>query len=224
MAVSLPVLTIPWRCKILNNMKIQKLNLSTAGYSDPGFLKKTNSVYVSMKNNPAFPKTVPPLADFKAAVDAFGTSLFDAAGGDRIAVAAKNEKRAELEALYVQLGRYVMYAAEGNVAIMISSGFTLGKDREPSHLQKPGAVTLTNGVTSGDLESMIATVKGCKIYLHQISDSEPTENTVWESRTCSRSRYTFKGLVPGKKFWVRIAATGSGQQIAYSPVASQFVQ
>ena len=50
MAVSLPVPTIPWRCKILINMKIQKLNLST-GYSDPGFLKKTNSVYASMKSN-----------------------------------------------------------------------------------------------------------------------------------------------------------------------------
>ena len=77
---------------------------------------------------------------------------------------------------------------------------------------------------SFDLASKVFAVKGCKLYLHQISDSEPSDNTVWDIRTCSRSRYTFKGLVPGKKYWVRVAATASGEQIAYSTVASQYVQ
>jgi len=205
-------------------MAIPKLNLNTRGYSDPDFLKQANFVYASLKSNPAFPKTVPPLADFKAGIDAFGDSLVGAAGGDHSMVATKNAKRAALEALYVQLGQYIMYAAGGNVANLVSSGFSLAKEPEPVYLQNPGNVLLYNGITSGDLASKVFAVKGCKLYLHQISDSEPTDNTVWDIRTCSRSRYTFKGLVPGKKYWVRVAATASGEQIAYSTVASQYVQ
>jgi len=204
-------------------MKIIKLNLSASNYSDPDFLKKANFVLTSMTGNAAFPKTVPPLAEFKVAIDAFSEGLVGAAGGNHSMVATKNEKRAELEALYVKLGLYVMYIAVGNVAVLVSSGFTLAKEREPVYIQNPGNVTLTNGVTSGDLESMVANVKGNKIYLHQITDNEPGDHTVWDTRTCSRSRYTFKGLVPGKKYWVRVAATASGDQIAYSTVASQYV-
>jgi hypothetical protein len=205
-------------------MKVPTLNLSTQNYSDSRFLKKTNYVYASMTGNAFFPAPVPPLIDFKVANEAFATSLVAASCGDHSSVAAKKERRAELEALYVKLGLYVMYTAAGNVAILVSSGFTLAKNREPIYIQNPGNVTLTNGVTSGELLSKVNKVKGGKTYLHQISDSEPTEHTVWDTRTCSRSRYTFKGLLPGKRYWVRVAATASGEQIAYSTVASQYVQ
>ncbi|MDE3184754.1 MAG: fibronectin type III domain-containing protein [Bacteroidota bacterium] len=204
-------------------MKIQKLNLSTNTYSDADFLNKARYVLESMTDKPAFPNPVPPLSAFASAIDAYSTSLLGAAGGTHALVAVKNENRAALETLYVQLGMYVMYIAAGNTAVLASSGFTLAKEREPVYITNPGNVTLVNGVTSGELESSVANVKGSKLYLHQISDSEPAENTVWDTRTCSRSKYTFKGLTPGKKYWVRIAATASGEQIAYSTVGSQYV-
>ncbi len=204
-------------------MKNSKLNLSTSTYSDADFLIQTTFVKDSMDGNPDFPNPVPPLAAFADAITSYSDSLGGAAAGNHALVAIKNEKRAELEAIYVQLGLYVMYVAAGNTAILASSGFTLAKEREPVYITNPGNVTLVNGVTSGELQSSVTNVKGSKIYLHQITDSQPDENTVWETRTCSRSKYTFKGLTPGKKYWVRVAATGSGDQIAYSTIASQFV-
>jgi hypothetical protein len=204
-------------------MKVAKLNLSTSPYTDADFLGKAKYVLACLTGNPSFPSPVPPLADLSAAIDAFALALVGAASGTHALVAAKNERRAELEAVYVQLGMYVMYVANGSVELLTQSGYTVAKDREPVYISNPGNVTLANGVTSGDLDCMVAAVKGSKLYLHQISDSEPAENTVWDSRTCSRSKYTFKGLQPGKKYWVRVAATGSGDQIAYSTIASQYV-
>ena len=202
---------------------MSKLNLSTSPYSDSDFLTKTQLVYASMDGNPFFVAPVPPLESFSGAISAFAEALIGALAGSHAAVATKNQKRAELESIYVQLGLYVMYVANGNTEILASSSYTLGKQPEPVYITNPGSVTLANGVTSGQLESVVAAVKGSKVYLHQITDVEPTPETVWDSRTCSRSKYTFKDLAAGKMYWVRVAATGSGDQIAYSPVASQIV-
>lgn len=204
-------------------MKVAKLTLSTSPYTDADFLGRSQYVLSCLTGNTSFPSPVPPLADLSAAIDAFALARVGAASGTHALVAAKNERRAELEAVYVQLGMYVMYVANGSVELLIQSGYPVAKDREPVYISNPGNVTLSNGVTSGELESVVAAVKGSRLYLFQITDAEPSDNTLWDSRTCSRCKYTFKGLQPGKKYWVRVAATGSGDQIAYSTIASQYV-
>lgn len=205
-------------------MKVAKLNLSTSRYSDADFLRRSQYVLACLTGNDSFPSPVPPLADLSAAVEAYSLALVGADSGTHGLVAAKNERRAELEAVYVQLGMYVMYVANGSAELLTQSGYPVAKDREPVYISNPGHVTLVNGVTSGELDSSVDAVKGSRLYLFQITDTEPTETTVWASSyTCSRCKYTFKGLQPGKKYWVRVAATGSGDQIAYSTIASQYV-
>lgn len=204
-------------------MKFPKLNLSTSIFTDAEFLTKTRYILLSLTGKPAFPDPVPPLADLSKAIDRFSDSMVGASSGTHGLVAAKNERRAELEAVYIQLGMYVMYIANGNLELLKQSGYTVAKDPEPVYITNPGNVTLYNGVTSGELDSSVTAVRGAKVYLYQITDSEPKENTVWDSRTCSRSKYTFRGLTPGKKHCIRVAVTGSGDQIAYSTIASQYV-
>ena len=204
-------------------MKIAKLNLSTSGFSDADFLRKAEYVMTCLTGNTSFPSPVPPLADLSDAIEAFSQSLLGADAGNHGLVAAKNERRMELNAVYVQLGMYVMYIANGSVELLTQSGYPVSKEPEPIYISNPGNVTLVNGVTSGQLDASVAAVKGCKLYLFQLTESDPTEETVWDSHTCSRRKYSFKSLVPGKKYWVRVAATGSGNQITYSTIASQFV-
>ena len=36
----------------------------------------------------------------------------------------------------------------------------------------------------------------------------------------SKSQYVFRGLVPGKQYWIRVAALGTRSQIAYSTIAT----
>lgn len=205
-------------------MKMQRISTSFSYFTDANFEQKAEYILEQMNGNASFATPQPSLADVQTAVTAYSQALVEAAGQDRTLVAFKNEARRELEVLLGKLGMYVMNIALGNVAMLTSSGFTLLKSSEPLYIENPGNVTITNGVTSGELVVAVVSVKGAKSYLHQIATEQPTENTEWESTASSRSKFTYSNLQPGKQYWVRIAVVGSRGQIAYSPVSTQFAQ
>lgn len=205
-------------------MKMQKININFDRYSDADFENKAAYILASMKNNPAFPTPIPTLVDVEAALTKFSADLTAAATLDRVAIAEKNKSRLELELLLGQLGLYVMFIANGDTAILTSSGYTLSKVPEPRYITNPGNVNLSNGITSGELVASVKAVAGANGYLYQVATEEPTDSTQWESNYSGRSKFTFTGLIPGKRYWIRVAVTGRDEQVAYSPVASQYVQ
>ena len=205
-------------------MKIQKINLGFSSYTDAEFEQKAQLILASMTGNPAFPSPVPPLTEVSAALTLFSADLVAAGTLDRTAVAKKNASRQALEKLLGQLGMFVMYVANGDAPILTSSGYTLSKQPEPVYITNPGNVTISNGISSGEMEAAVTTVKGGRNYNFQLAEAEPTAETDWQSNSSSRSKFTFKNLQPGKRYWVRVVVTGSGEQVAYSNVASRFVQ
>jgi hypothetical protein len=204
-------------------MKKQKINLSYRSYSDSAFLNKAGHIVSSMTNNIYFSNPVPPLADVQDALDAYSTALVAAADLGRVNVANKNKAREVLEKLLAQLGMYVMYVANGDVLILTSSGYTLSKSPEPRYIENPGNVTLTNGITSGEIIGAVKNV-ATSGYTFEITDTLPTEETIWLSTPSSKSQFTFKNLVAGKQYWIRVAALGKRSQVAYSTVATMFAQ
>ena len=202
-------------------MKTARIQLDFSRFTDADFLQKSLYIITCMTGNVSFPAPVPPLADVQAAYETYSSGLAAAAALGRQAVLDKNIGREELERVLGQLGRYVMYVANGNESILGSSGFTLAKMPQPMVLDTPGNVTLEHGDNPGELISQVPKQNGIT-FNHQITDALPTEETVWTSHTVSTSRYTFTGLVPGKQYWVRVAALGSRKQVKYSTVATQF--
>ncbi len=205
-------------------MRAQKVTLSFRSISDSDFLKQGVFINGSMTGNPSFPDPIPTMAQVLAGVTSYSGWLSAASGLGRNNVAQKNKARLDLEGQLQQLGMYVMYVANGDAAILTSSGFTLSKMPEPSYISNPGNVTLKNGVTSGELVDSVKNVDAARLYFHEISETAPAEATVWTRSQSSKSRFVFTGLTPGKQYWVRVAAVGSGEQLAYSTVATQFVQ
>lgn len=205
-------------------MVLQKISLNFQKYTDADFLNKAGHILTSMTNNSFFSDPIPPLTVLSAAVARYGSALLAAENLGKTNIAEKNQAREDLEGILVQLGMYVMYAANGSVPVLTSSGYSLTKMREPRYISNPGNVTLTNGVTSGQMEAFVKGVKVADHFLHQITDTLPTEITVWTSTPSSKSKFVFTGLTPGKQYWVRIAVVGTGEQIAYSTIATQFAQ
>jgi hypothetical protein len=205
-------------------MRTAKISISFSFYSDVNLEAKASYIIASMKGNPSFTDPVPNIAELQAALKQFSADLLAAANLDRKKIANKNASRAVLEQLLTELGMYVMYVAKGNEATLTSSGFTLGKIPQPRYIDNPGNVTLSNGITSGQMVASVVAVKGNSGYVYEICAEQPTETNVWTSFAASRSKFTFTNLLPGKKYWIRVAATGFRGQIAYSPVASQFAQ
>lgn len=205
-------------------MKIVKVSINFSSYTDSDLETKAEMIIKNMTGNPDFKDPVPTLADLQTVVTAYSNALVKAANLGRSNVAEKNKLRRQLELLLSQLGMYVMYIAKGDAVILTGSGFTLTKTPEPLYITNPGNVSLNNGITSGELVASVKAVKGARSYLHQITPEPLTAESTWESNAVSTSSFTFKNLQPGKKYWIRVAAVGSGRQIAYSPNSSQYVQ
>ncbi len=205
-------------------MNTAEISISFSRYSDANLETKAQHIVASLTGNAAYPTPTPKLSDLEAALTAYTNAKIAAEALGRVNVAEKNKARTALQLVLTAMGRYVIFTANGDITTLISSGYTLFKEPEPQHLPAVGNVTLSNGITAGELIASVKRPKGAKNYLHQISAVLPTDNTVWTSNPSSRSRYTFTNLQPGKQYWVRVAASGSNQQLAYSAVATQFAQ
>jgi hypothetical protein len=203
---------------------MKKVSISFDKFGDVNFQQKSQFIYGSLNGNPWYVNLVPALPEVKMAIDKYATDLAAAATRERNAVALKNQSRTVLEGLLKQLGLSVMTEANGDEAALVSSGFTLNKDREPSYITNPGNVTLSNGITSGQMISSIKVVAGGKSYVHEIASELPVDESMWVSHTSSASKFVFNNLVPGKQYWVRVAVIGSREQKAYSTVGTMFAQ
>lgn len=204
--------------------KMKKIRISFSRFTDVNFRKNGEHVYDSLVNNTAFVTLATLLVVVKTALDKYTADLAAAATNDKNAVAQKNQSRFELTALLQQLGLAVMAEANGNEAMLISSGFTLVKTREVRYIANPGNVTVSQGITSGQMISMVKGQKAATGYVHQMTTELPDDNTAWISKNSSSSKFAWEGLVPGKQYWVRVAVIGSRKQIAYSTVAVWFAQ
>jgi hypothetical protein len=177
-----------------------------------------------MRNNPHFPDPLPPLDIIGELVNEFNDSLTDAATKNKVDIAVKNKLRKQLEHQLGRLALYVMYVADENEAILLSSGYNLTKKRAGNNLGEADAPTLTSGSGSGEIVCMIRAVKGAKYYLFEITSGDLTAESIWETHSCSRRKYTFTNLTPGQKYSVRIAVLGTGKQKVYSQPASLWAQ
>ncbi len=205
-------------------MNTAKASIRFSRYSDADFETKAEYIVSCMTGNPAFTSPIPTLADVQTALTKYSADLVAAAGRGLVAVAEKNKSRNALELLLTQLGMYVMYIANGDEAILTSSGYTLVKMPTSLQLGNLGQVEVTNGQTSGVLETSVKSQKGIRSFSHEYTDSPPTEDTKWLSTPSSRANFAFTNLLPGKQYWFRVGAVGARNQVVYSSVASQFAQ
>lgn len=205
-------------------MKTSKLSLSFSRFTDDSLETKAESILQSLTGNANFPSPVPPLTDLQTAITNYSTALVAAATKDRVKVAEKNQYRSQLEAVLNQLGMYVMYVANGNAVMLASSGYDMAKQPQSNNLEEPGVVTITNGITTGQLVASLKRVKGAYSYLYQITPDPLTATSVWDSHAVIKASNTFINLSAGKKYWIRIGAVGSGSQLAFTPLTSQVAQ
>jgi hypothetical protein len=204
--------------------KNPSLLLSFLQYTEAELLVKAHLIIEKMTGNTALANPVPALADVQAATTAYSNALTEARklGIDNVAI--KNDKRALLEQVLQQLGRWVIFMADSNITVLLSSGFDVTKAPEPIQLEDPGNPMLENGLGSGTIICRVKRVKGAVSFSHEYTDTLPAPNVVWQSCVSSRSRYEFSNLVPGRQYWFRVQVSGCNNQQVCTPVASKYVQ
>ena len=188
---------------------------------DAALMERSSFIYSNMEGNPSFPSPWPTMPDLLLLIQAFRQAVATAATGDRILIAEKRQKRFELvDALHV-LGYYVLFASRGNAQIVLASGYELAKDASTSVLLKPAMPKVENTDQDGQLLVRVKKVKGAIAYIHQYTTDPELKKESWTSVTTSAVKCKLTGLQPGSKYYIKVGAIGTRQQVMYSDVVSR---
>jgi hypothetical protein len=83
----------------------------------------------------------------------------------------------------------------------------------------PAALTPTAGDHDGEIDLSWDTVRQAKSYVIEVSPDPPTATSWKHSAVSTRSRVTITDLVPGTRYWFRVAAISTGGQSGWSDPA-----
>jgi hypothetical protein len=200
---------------------MKKVLSNFSKYSDGGFESKTHTILSSMTGNASFPTPVPALTAVQTAADAYAAALIKASTGNRADIADKNEKRELLTGLLRSLSTYVNLTANGDAAMLLSSGFDVSKDREPVVITKPENLKVENGISSGELLVSVTAVKGAYAYLHEYTTDATMAPGSWVSTPATSCKGLFTNLTPGTKYYCRVGAVSTNGQLLYSDAVAR---
>ena len=203
-------------------MKVQKIQLNFDRETDASLLIKAQGIITSL-NKSSFPQPIP-MKPMEEATAQFSKDLSVAQDLGKTNVKAKNDSRDALIEALVSLGLWIMSQADGDSALLIQSGYTISKDPQPRYIKPAGEISVSNGITSGQIIINGVTDAAAISYQFGIAFAPPTEDTNWTVYSSSRSKYVLDDLTRATEVWVRFAVIGARNQISYSNVVSHIVQ
>ena len=99
--------------------------------SDEKLTAKAKNIMEGMTGNEHFTSPTPTLVTVQTAINAFDAAAAAAKEGSMLERAEKNQKKADLAILLHSLGNYVLFTADGDRLIAISSNFTIARAKTP---------------------------------------------------------------------------------------------
>jgi hypothetical protein len=207
-----------------NSMK--KIKFEFRHYSDGQMLVFSKGVHVALTGNAFFPTVSPSLATLQSAITAYDAALSLAKEGGRANVAAKNARKQELVDILVDLALDLMKTAAGNQEMLETTGYPLSKTPAPQPpIGVPVITRIENGESIGELIIKVKRQTGVKTYVYEYSPDPLSADPQWTSHNTTSIKGILSGLVSGKKYWCRVVAFGSGDQVMVSdPALSRIVQ
>lgn len=174
------------------------------------FTDKVTAILQWMTDNPSYPNPLPALGSVQTAFDSYKVATADAAQGGKQNTAVRNARRQELTGLLRQLASYVSATANGNLEVLISSGFPVQKaSRTPvGVLPAPDAPVVVQGPVTGSLKASSAPLYGASSYNWSVALASAPETDVKTAQTTG-ARAEFTGLTPGQVYLVSLNAVGT---------------
>jgi len=168
-----------------------------------------NRILTAMTGNAGYSAPVPTLASLTTAHDAFVAAVQANDGGSK-AVVARNQARTTLALAMRRLAAYVQHACEGNLLVLLASGFPAQRQRSAGVVQPlpaPTGLKLRQGNASGQVIARCNQVRSARLYQWRHATAEaPTMWTIED--TTSTVAYTFTGLTPGTQYLLQVRAFG----------------
>lgn len=206
-------------------MKNQKVILDYSKLSDANLNAKAKAVVLALTGNTYFPTTTPTLVDFTTLQTDYGTALDNCSAWGKLLIALKNQAREALVGGMRQLAMDVNAQSNGDVTMLVSSGFDLSSMGDnPAVLGAPTEFKISDGMNAGELKFSCRSAKNAVSYLAEYTDEVPGDNTLWQKLPITTRETTVKGLRSGVRIYGRIKAIGRKGQEANSDILSRVVQ
>lgn len=192
--------------------------------SEATFTEKVTTLLEWMNANPNYTTPLPTLTVVQTAFDAYKVATANAAQGGVENIAIRNARRAELVALLRQLANYVSATANGDLEVLISSGFPIQKTgRTPiGPLPAPDAPRFSQGKVTGSAKAVTRPVKGALSYVWRLALASAPAVYVRTVQT-SGARIAYTGLTAGEIYNVEANAFGAAGTSDWSDVGSLMV-
>lgn len=205
---------------------MKKIRLDFGSYSDASLLVLVQGIHAALTGNTFFPTTNPTLPDFLLVINAYANALSDAQNRGKDEIAAKNARRFELEGTLFNLALDIMKTADGNEEMLVSSGFPLVKERQPKPpMGIPSIAKIEVSDISGELKVVQNKLPGALTFIYEYTEDPIVAGSVWAEKNSTRLREPFTGLTTGKRYWFRVKAYGTNNQVTVSePLLSKIVQ
>ncbi len=183
-------------------------------------------IHAKMSVNPLFPDPPVPYADFLLALDAQDLAIQNAEFGGLERTAAKLASERTVDEMIRKLRTYVSLVADGDIEIILSSGFRHTKPRQSAgEMPKVQGLKKLPNEKSGELKLDWTPVKNVGFYeveVRTLSDEEnPTDpndpqvtidendDGSWMTYSSKPSKIVITGLTPLEYYAVRVRAKGT---------------
>lgn len=176
----------------------------------------TTLIIEGMTANATFPTTgwptgIPTIANLTTLNGTYFAALQAAVNKGTVNTATRNDQREKLESMLSQIANYVNSVANGDLAILLTTGFVLSKDSSPvGPLPQPSNFRV-RALNPEQLYLIVDAVYGARIYQWEVQELDATGHPVGDPITMQTtdSRTTVTGLVSTKQYTCRVVALGS---------------
>lgn len=176
--------------------------------TDAELIVDSGRIISSMTGNASYPTPVPTLAVVGTARGNFQTAL-NALDGSAAATATKDQTREVLVGLLRDLALYVQQACAGDQIILLGSGYSAQKERQPAgQLAAPENLRLRRPELSGQLKARCNPVDNAASYQWRYATSAAPANWTMADPTTG-ANVTLENLTPGTVYIVQVRAIGS---------------
>ena len=210
------------------NIKQQALGGFTKD-SDETVLVKGKTVLLAMTDNPNFETPDPALETVTEVLNDYEQKLAMAKRrGSPEDTALKNQARKAIELMLKRLAFYVSHTADGDLPMLLSSGFTISslpqRDDVPAIVT---GITLRDGKQKGQMRLDLDKNLTAKIYEYQVSQVDANGMAdEWSEVyiTTSSKLHTIAPLIPYQRYGVRVRAINGYGRSEWSEMVSHVVR
>jgi hypothetical protein len=205
-------------------MKTSRILTNFNGLSEVDLQERTNTVLVSMTGNTNFVTPDPTLDSLSDANTAYRGVYAQVMAGNKMLISLKNDNKAVVVGILQNLAAYVMYISKGVRAIQATSGFELSKEPTPLPPLTQPAVTVANGVNTGELEISTGRMPAAISYQYWYAVAVTGgAQPVWQMASSSKMKLLITGLTSCTNYLCKVAVVGAKNQIVYSDIVSRVV-